>query len=235
MRNALTARRSWQSEYGQFQNQPAIIRFKRDPLQYLFINNIPNISRLVSSSNIAKYSNAPQWCSTQKCCHNGQSIVESAIFLYSRDIDSIVMTYRYSSPNGNVVQYSTPCQCISRAAAAYVSLPGGSTGQAPRVLVPQSAYRLWREGVDSPTNGVSTWTHVHGLTPLVSRPHFAHNTNRIFNILSVIYTPSQSASVRLGHVCRPTCPLSSPCWVPNYGRPTCTRPPSMVTPTSTGA
>ena len=58
------------------------------------------------------------------------------------------------------------------------------------------------------TNGVSMQTPVHGPTLLVRRPHFAHsigpNTNRIFNILSVIYTPSWSASVRLGCICRST-------------------------------
>ena len=61
-----------------------------------------------------------------------------------------------------------------------------------------------RPGYAPATNGVSTWWPVHGLTSLVRRPHIAHNTNRIFNILSVIYAPSRSASIRLGCLCRPT-------------------------------
>ena len=49
-----------------------------------------------------------------------------------------------------------------------------------------------------------TPTPVHGPTLLGCRPHFARKTNRIFNILSVIYAPSWSASVRHGCVCRST-------------------------------
>ena len=105
----------------------------------------------------------------------------------------------------------------------------------------------WREGVASPTgkpgkpsgetlynhlrrssNGVSMRTPVHRPTPSVCRPHFARNTNRIFNILSVNYAPSWSASIRLGCICRSTTNSTAEGW--QMAPPVKPRPPPSVLP-----
>ena len=108
---------------------------------------------------------------------------------------------------------------LSWAATAYGLPPGAAaggstaTGEEPVVTVPQFAYRPrhWLEGVDAPTNGVSTRTTVHGLTQLVRR-HIASFSMRIFNILSVIYAPSRCVAYGLAAYVV----LHARC----YGRPT---------------
>ena len=63
----------------------------------------------------------------------------------------------------------------------------------------------WRDGVASPASkpgklpGEAPNNHVRQCITFAG--HFAHNTNRISNILRVIWAPSWPVSIRLGRVC----------------------------------
>ena len=86
----------------------------------------------------------------------------------------------------------------TRPLASRVYIESGHRGCRPPVFA-------WRDGVASPAGkpgnlpGEAPNNHLHRCVAFAS--HFAHNTNRISNILRVIWTPSWPVSIRLGRVC----------------------------------
>ena len=121
---------------------------------------------------------------------------QSQILRTSRQHDHCLMlqvvSYELESEYVPFWNYCCYRWCISNPAAAdagHQYLPGGRGGRLTRWQARQATW-------GAPNN--------HLRRSVTFAGHFARNTTRIFNIWSVIYAPSWSASIRLGRLCRST-------------------------------